>query len=360
MKKIAFLLLLWSAAPAVFSQNCLTYYFDQYNQFYIYDNGNTIQAEPIAPKNIKVGRNTLAYTTNLGRMKLYFNGKTYPIAEIECPYYMTDNWFVYRNFGLLGVLYNNELKILDKLATDSMFFVSDSLITWSTAINDQKIFYKGEVIQLERWPVNSAKISDNILAYTTNEQNFKVFYQGEKTVLEGYEPANYIVNRDIVVYEDYYGTYKVFYKGKTYQTSTIVQKNNYWVGEDFFAYYNQQGQLNVWYEGEETTICQDQTKTLTINENMIVFGDKANNFWCWYKGNLKLIERYIPTDYKVDNDILVYRDLYGTLYGYYFGEKVKISDQIPKSYILSNYTVAYTVAEGETRIWCKNKIVSVR
>lgn len=353
-----FLLLSFSANAQ--KQDCISYYFNQFNQFFIYENGITTFAEPVKPKSVKAGRHSLAYINNVDRLRLYYGGKIYTVIENNCDYYMTDNWFVYKNYGQIGVLYNNKIQVLDRLAQDTMFLVSDSLIVWTNTTNTQQVFYNGTVQQLEQWPVSAAKIGDNILAYVDEIGNFKAFYKGERKTLEGYTPNNFLVNRDLIVYEDYYNSYKFYYKGNIYESAIPAQKNNYWLGECFFAYINLQGQLKVWYEGEEMTICQDRPKEFTIKENMIVFTDKGNNFWCWYKGKLTMLEKFQPSDYEVDNDFLVYKDLYGFLKGFYFGKKVNVSDQIPNSYMLNNYTVAYTVAEGETRFWCNGSIESVR
>jgi len=55
----------------------------------------------------------------------------------------------------------------------------------------------------------------------------------------------------------------------------------------------------------------DRPADITVKENLLVYSDHGNNFWCWYKGKKIWLERYIPESYVVDNDIVVYKDING-------------------------------------------------
>ncbi len=343
----------------VFLQNgkaqCVAPFSDLNGQLFVYDNDETHFLEAVPVLNMKVGKQALAYISNANRLRLYYSGKTYTIAENNADYYMTDNWFLFKNFSYIGVLYNNEIKTLDKLADSDLWF-GDSLIVWTSTLNETKVFYNGQISRLEAWQINteSARIGDNIFAYNDVSGNFKVFYHGELKTIESYIPAFFRVDRDIVVYADYNGNFKFYYHGQSIETSMPLMPE-YWTGEDFFAYYNMQGQLMVWYKGEEQTVLQDRPKDITIKENIIAFTDKGNNFYVWSKGKLMLMERFMPPSYKVDNDIVVYQDQDKRLKAYYFGKKINVSDQIATNFNLYNYTVTYSLIQGETSIWCDGK-----
>jgi hypothetical protein len=349
---------------------CTATYTDLSNQFFAFDNGEGKFLEPSPPTSVKVGRNYVAYVNGQNsRLRLYYGNKTYTVCENAADYWATDNWFVWKNYGLLGVLYNNELKPLDKMVMGE-YWVGDSIISWMTTFNELKVFYGGEMKSIEAFPIqqkpntdgtttySNAKMGDNIFAYVDASGIFKVFYNGTVTQVESYEPVLYLVDRDIVAYIDNSGNFKFFYKGQTYET-TINNIHKYWTGEGFFAYYNIQHELAVWSNGEEQIIAQDRPKEILITQNVIAYTDKSNNFFVWYNGNAELLERFQPLSVKAYRNLVVYQDQDGRLKGYYFGKQVQISDQIVTSYSLYNETVVYSLIRGESSFWCQGKTTTI-
>lgn len=344
---------------------CIAPVNDLTNQQFVWDNGNRVFLEALQPKTIVTGKDYLAYVNfNGSRTKLYYGGKTYNLCDNEAAIYRTDNWFLYKNFTNIVVLYNGKMTSLDRLANNE-FWYADSLIVWNGTLGQVRYFYNGVNEQLEAFPlqdvnpgddvhVSNGKIADNLFAYVDQSNNFKVFYHGQKITLETYAPQSYVVDRDMVMYLDYNSNFKFFYKGESIETS-INNITNYWTGERFLAYYNLQGQLTVWYNGEEKTLAQDRPKSLLVKENMIAFVDQGNHFWVWYNGELTMLDSNPVSNYKIDNDILVYQDQYGRLQGYYFGQPIAISDQIVSSYNLFNETITYQLVRGEIKVWCKGK-----
>ncbi|MFN8308622.1 MAG: hypothetical protein U0T73_01545 [Chitinophagales bacterium] len=360
--RLALLLFVYSILSSnLLPAQCIAPVSDLTNQQYLWDNGNRVFLEALQPKTIVTGKNYLAWVNyNGSRSKLYYGGKTYNLCDNDAELWRTDNWFVYKNFSNLVVLFDNKLTSIDRLAYPE-YWVSDSLIVWNSTLGQVRYFYNGINEQLEAFPlqdltpedgqVSNGKIGDNIFAYVDQSNNFKVLYHGQKITLETYVPQNYVVDRDMVMYIDYNGNFKFFYKGQSVET-TINNINSYWTGERFLAYYNLQGQLTVWYNGEEKTLSQDRPKSMLVRENMIAFVDQGNNFYVWYNGTLTLLDRNPVSNYKIDNDILVYQDQYGRLQGFYYGKKVEVSDQIVSSYNLYNETVTYQLVRGEIKIWC--------
>ncbi len=365
-KLIAFLFLLVSLNAGA---QCIAPYWDLTKQFYVYDNGDKKFIEPLAPASVKVGRNYVAFVNSQSsRLRLYYAGKTYTVCENAAEYWATDNWFVWKNYGLLGVLYKNELKTLDKLVLGEYWY-GDSIISWMTTFNEMKVFYNGEIQTIEGLPIqqktdaagnttSNAKMGDNIFAYVDGSNQFKAFYNGTVTTLESYEPTMYMVDRDLVVYLDNMNNFKFFSKGKSYETN-INSLTKYWTGEGYFVYYTLGRQLAVWYEGEEQTLAQDRPKDLLIVQNVIAYTDKSNNFYVWYKGKTELLERFQPLSVKAYRDFVVYQDLDGRLKGYLFGKQVQVSDQIVNGYELYNETVAYSLQPGDHTFWCRGNSVTV-
>jgi hypothetical protein len=350
---------------------CTAPYFDLSNQFYAYDNGQGHFLEPVTPTSYKVGRNYVAFVNgNNSRLRLYYADKVYTVCENAADYWATDNWFVWKNYGLLGVLYNNELKPLDKMVLGE-YWIGDSIIAWMTTFNELKVFYGGEMRSIEAFPIqqkaapdgastfSNARIGPNIFAYVDASGMFKAFYNGAIVNIENYEPVMFKADRDFIVYIDNSNNFKFFYKGQQYET-TLNNIRQYWTGEGFFAYYNIQRELAVWYNGEEQIAAQDRPKDITVGKNIIAFTDKSSNFFVWYKGKTQLLERFQPLTVKTYRDLVVYQDLDGRLKGYYFGKQIQISDQIVTTYESYNETVVYTLQRGETNFWCKEKTTTIQ
>ena len=350
---------------------CVAPYFDLSNQLYAYENGETHFLEPVMPTSYKTGRNFLAFVNgNNSRLRLYYADKTYTVCENAADYWATDNWFVWKNYGLLGVLYNNELKPLDKMVLGE-YWIGDSIIAWMSNFNELKVFYNGELKSIEPFPIqqkpnpdgtttySNLRLNNNMMAYVDASGQFKVFYHGVVTTIESYEPVMYMVDKDIVIYIDNSNNFKFYSKGQSYET-TLNNIRRYWSGEDFFAYYTIQRELAVWRNGEEQIVAQDRPKDLLVANNVIAFTDKSNNFFVWYKGKAELLERFQPLSVKASRDLVVYQDLDGRLKGYYFGKQIQISDQIVSTYNLYNEAIVYSLVRGETNFWCREKTTTIQ
>jgi hypothetical protein len=370
MRPSSFLTLLFIAASLSMEAQCMAPYLDLSKNFYVYDNGERKFQEPLPPASFKVGRNYVAFVNSQSsRLRLYYAGKTYNVVENNADYWATDNWFVWKNYGQLGVLYNNELKSLDNLVQNE-YWIGDSIIAWVTSFNEIKVFYNGQAQVIETLPlaqrlsrtdsntISNAKMGDNIFAYVDGSNQFKAFYNGQVTTLESYDPGRYLVDRDLVVYIDNSNNYKFFSKGKSYETS-INNIGKHWTGEGFFVYYNFGHELAVWYDGEEQIIAQDRPKDLLIVQNVIAYTDKSDNFYVWYKGKTELLERFQPLSVKAYRDFVVYQDLDGRLKGYLFGKQVQISDQIVTDYKLYNETVEYSLQPGDHTFWCRGQSTTI-
>ncbi|MCW3125772.1 MAG: hypothetical protein JWO03_1430 [Bacteroidetes bacterium] len=350
---------------------CVAPYFDLTNQFYAFDNGQGHFLEPVMPTSYKAGKNYLAFINgNNSRLRLYYADKVYTVCENAADYWATDNWFVWKNYGLLGVLYNNELKPLDKMVLGE-YWVGDSIIAWMTTFNELKVFYNGEMRSIEAFPIqqkptpdgasnfSNARIGPNIFAYVDASGQFKAFYNGNIVNIEGYEPVMFKVDRDFIVYIDNSNNFKFFYKGQSYETN-LNNIRQYWTGEGFFAYYSLQRELMVWYNGEEHVVAQDRAKEIAVDKNVIAYTDKSSNFFVWYKGKTELLERFQPLSVKTYRNLVVYQDLDGRLKGYYYGKQIQISDQIVTTYNVYNETVVYSLQRGETNFWCDGKTTTLQ
>jgi hypothetical protein len=355
MKRLLFAL--FFAVSQMINAQHIAPFSDVFGKQYVFDGTDMQFLESLKLDTFLVGKNAMLYVTSVGRFKAFYKGQVYSILDIKPDFFVTDNWVGYYNMGTLAVLLNDKFERLDGLAQSSGYWYGDSLIVWTSAIGDTKVFYDGKTSLIEQWAMegNEGKIGDNIFAYTDRSGNFKVFYRGEVKVIEWYTPAKFKVNRDLVVYPDYIGNFKLFYNGESYETNTPYTSNSQ-LGEGFVVYFDQQNRMNVWYEGETKELSQSRPKQLWVKENMIAFVDQGNNFYVWYQGKMQMMERVAPISLEVYRHILVYQDQYGRLRGLYYGKETQFSENIVSgTWNLYNEVVTYSLLNGQTSIWSNGK-----
>ncbi|MCS6819917.1 MAG: hypothetical protein RMJ53_05195 [Chitinophagales bacterium] len=338
-------------------------YSDFNNIQYVFDDGQTYKIEPQPFRSYSVGKKVLAYIPQNDRLKIYYQGKAYNASPIIPQYFVTDNLFVFRNINSIKVLWENEFKQIEFQFREGedRLWVSDSLIVWTNSFREANVFYNGIIKRIDDLNMNAdkVKLSDNILAYTDISGNFKVFYKGKLQILETYEPEMFFTDRNIVGYLDYQSNWKFFYYGKVYETNINNVKRMY-PCEGKFVFISRLNELSVWENGEEHVLLNYPPPLLEVKENMVVYADNAQNFYCYYNGKSIWVERYIPSEWKMDNDILVYKDINGRLKGIYYGKEVEISDQMVQKFNLYNEVVTYSLQPFETKIWCKEKTYTYR
>src|ERR1700748_3309292 len=125
---------------------CLATYQDISNYVYVFDGGESKYLEAMPLLSYKIGRaNILAYVGQNGRLKVYYQGKIYPVTDNTPNYYMTDNWFLYQNFNIIKVMYGKEFKTLESYFVDGQdsVYYSDSLIVWNNGLGELNAFYNG-------------------------------------------------------------------------------------------------------------------------------------------------------------------------------------------------------------------------
>ncbi len=263
-----------SVLPAA-AQDCLGYYYDYNNHFYVFDKGNNVQLESSHVDSVRAGNDYLAYIDFKGNLRGYFNGETQTLEEaIPSSMKATAHAMVYKMQVRLMIFENGKTKQLASSVT--RFFAGDDIVVWQAYPSlDILAYEKGEIKIIEEAvstkAINNGKAGKNIFAYSDLSFNFKVYFNGTD-----------------------YDT----------QSSNIY---NYQCGKNTVAYLDKFNNLfNVFYKGEVKTISNVLPLSYTVADDMVSYVDAGNNFMVYYKGEPIKIESYVPAKYKVLNNIIIY------------------------------------------------------
>ena len=142
--------------------------------------GNKEIIENYKPKEVKIGRNILAYNDYIGSFKIWnFN----QLETVE-------------NYYVQGLQAGNDFAV------------------YFTNLNIFMGYYRGVKTELLPFKPSTYIIKRNLMAYTDNANNFYLFYQGKKIKLENYTPKKYLIDDDIIVYQDINGRLKGVINGR--------------------------------------------------------------------------------------------------------------------------------------------------
>ena len=130
LKKFLIVLFALIISSNSFAQNLnLAAYHNYLKHFVIFDSGKAHDVENLPVQSFQVGGNCVAYITNAGQLKVYFNGKTQILSQqLVRDYYTTRNLVVYRLFEQLYVFDNGTKKLLSSNVRD--FAVGDSIVAY--------------------------------------------------------------------------------------------------------------------------------------------------------------------------------------------------------------------------------------
>ncbi len=331
------------------AQEGLGYYYDYYNHFYVFDHGKNIQLESNPVDSIRAGNDYLAYISQGGDLKVYYNGEVITIEEnIPNEMIASANALVYKMQKRLMIFERGEKQELSPWAQN--YSVSDNMVTWQEVTNLNIMTYQnGEIKTIESGfsvkAINANKTSKNVFAYSdmnnefkvffnnevfdsqlNNIRNFKcglntvafldrfnnafiVFYDGAYYTLSDRLPKSYTVADNAVFYTDANDNLMLYYAGKLVQLETFLPSFQR-TKDNIIAYYNDP-ELKVVYAGQKITLDKFSGQpNLILGPNSALYLDNNNRPKYFYKG--KLYENFLNEPVR---ELYLYRDLPFFKYG---------------------------------------------
>jgi hypothetical protein len=351
---IAIFLFLFTAGFTFNAYPQIAAYTDYRGAFQVFDRGVFQQAEYLPVKSFQAGGNSVAYVDNTGEFRIYYNGRKYHqlYATDQFSYYLSNYLTAYKVGTVLYVFEKGKSQKVSYYC--SQFYVGDSLVAYYDDSNyNLGVYYNGSNGPVESSLLASpqnVKAGSNILAYVNQSGYFKLFYHGEVIDIDVTTPMSFEAGRDIVAYVDGYQKYfHLFYKGQSAQVD-VNPPESYKVGYGVMAYVDYDGNFRVFNNGATRRLLSQKPDFFDVKGNMIVYAYNGE-FRTFADGESKLIDDILPKEYKLSNDGVAYVDLVGKLKFYTSGKMHTVSHETVNEYYVNNDVVWYVVGTNTWKVW---------
>ena len=291
----------------------ITAYVNFRDYFVVFDNGRTDVLEVMPPQSFKAGPDYLAYIDNVGNLKVYYEGKVETLDPgVILNYEAGDDYLIFEKYQQIKVWSDGKLTNLGNNITAWMG--SDSLVAfYDQNYKNFHLYYHDEEFDLGdglvELPITEFSVGNNIFAFIDKYQlTFTVFYQGYFTDLSTIiRKVDYKVDADIVAYrDDETNTFKAFFQGDIYDLEELPPIE-YKVGHGMVAYVNQNQEFIVFYNGDKYRVLNYVPEYFDVKDSLVAFNNQGflNVF---YDGETTELTRYIPPAIKWDWSTLTYID----------------------------------------------------
>lgn len=186
----------------------------------------------------------------------------------------------------LYVFYRGEVWTLASLITDIPLTAGLDMVAFQDPSDKGlKVFYKGDVLDLE--PVMPEKIhmGRGLFAYIDRSGALKVFQDGKTHTALDFTPDEFYVKDSLVVMRDK-NHCKIFHAGTT--VTALPYWPSLWAARwSTFAYLDANGTLGAWTNGTTSTVMQrEPVRTILLDRGLITITLTNNATRVWWKGQV--------------------------------------------------------------------------
>lgn len=327
----------------------------------VFDNGQTKELDHLPAQSFQIGGNCVPFVSNSGQFKVYYNGEVITLADQFVSRYFTSSYLlVYFVYDQLYVFDNGQSKLLSSHVTD--FAAGDSIVAFfNENTHCSQVYYKGEVIDLERSlvgsPVREYRTGDNLFAYFNDNTNYlKVFYQGKiRNILQSASNVEYQPGRNILAYIDKgRNSFHLFYCGQIFDLEDYYPKS-FKVGDDMLAYIDNLGTFKVFYNGETQIVSNFEPDFYELTDSLLVYSEQGylNVF---YKGEIHELGNFIPEEYQMQESTLAYIGPNGWLLAFTNGRLNRVTSDLINSFTLSYNLICINTTIDKVKIFYKGKL----
>lgn len=340
---------------SLYTQAQLASYVDNQNQVMVWDKGMLRKIDFLAPTSMKVGRSAIPYLDNSRSFKIYANNRVTPVnIGFTNAYFATDNLVVFLNQKQLNVFDNG--KVTNLAAVCDQYFVADSVVFFLDSYKGSyRAYYKGKIYNVEGYfsdsSLASVKVSDNVIAYNNFANQFRIFYLGELIAQEEFPVSGCEVGRNIVAYVDADRKFKVFHSGKTFTLDDFPPKS-YKAGDNMVAYVTADGYFKVFYEDSARSLGY-MSGNYQVVDNIIAYKDQSGYLKVFYKGDVTSVDNYYPNNMIIQYNSLAYVNYGNTLRLFSEGEVYDVTNAELTNWQLNYDVIMYQMGQNMFRVFYK-------
>jgi hypothetical protein len=323
----------------------------------VWDRGMIHRLEVLQPTQIKKGRTTVPYLDNTRSFKIYYGGSTRQVnIGFTNNFFVSDNLVVFLNQKSLNVFDKGVTKNLTGLCEE--YFLGDSLILYLDGFkSDYKVYYNGHVQSIESYLADSSlsgvKVTDNIIAYNNFANQFRIFYHGNKIGQEDYPVVSFDAGRNTVAYVDVNRKFKIFHSGQTFVADNFPPLN-YYAGDNLVAFVSSDGYFKIFY-GDSIQTLGFFNPTYKVADNIVAYRDPSGYFKVFYKGGITDMENYYPTDVLMQYNSLAYINTNNTLRLFSEGEVYDVTTAELTNWELNYDILNYQIGQGIFKVFYKGQ-----
>ena len=356
-------ILFWLAAFAVAfagsqpAKAQLASYVDNQNQVMVWDKGFLRKIDFLAPISMKIGRSAIPYLDNSRSFKIYANNRVTPVnIGFTNAYFATDNLVAFLNQKSLNVFEAGNVKNLTNVC--DQYFVADSVILYLDSYKGAyKAYYGGKIFNIENYfadsSLSSIKVTDNIIAYNNFANQFRIFFRGELLSQEDYPVSGFEVGRNTVAYVDIDRKFKVFHNGKTFILDDFPPKS-YKAGDNVVAYVSADGYFKIFYD-DSARSAGYMSGNYTVTDNIVAFKDQSNYLKIFYKGDIITMDNYFPNNMTIQYNSLAYVNYGNTLRLFTEGEIYDVTNAELTNWQLNYDVLMYQLGQNMFRVFYKGQ-----
>ncbi len=333
----------------------LTAYTDIQNQLMVWDKGMIRKVDYMPPTSIKIGRTAIPYLDNSRSFKIFYNGTVQSVnIGFTNAYFVTDNLVAFLNQKSLNVFDRGVVKNLCGVC--DQYFIGDSVVLYLDSYKGEyRAYYNGKTSPVESFIPDSTlsrcKVSDNIIAFDNFANLFRIFYRGDLLAQEDYPVNNFDAGRNTVAYVNIDHQFKIFHNGKTYLIDDYAP-TSYKVGDDLVAFVSGDGYFKVFY-GDSLHTIGFMNPSYQVGDNIVAYKDPGGMFKVFYKGNITEMENYYPTSITIQYNSLAYVNTSNTLRLFTEGEAYDVTNAELTNWSLNYDVITYQIGQGIFKIFYK-------
>lgn len=332
-------------------------FIDNQNQVMVWDKGMIRKIDFLPPTSMKIGRTAIPYLDNSRSFKIYYNNRVTPVnIGFTNAYFATDNLVAFLNQKSLNVFENGVVKNLTGVC--DQYFVADSLILYLDSYKGAyKAYYRGQIFNIENYfadsTLSSIKVTDNIIAYNNFANQFRIFFHGELLSQEDYPVSGFEVGRNTVAYVDADRKFKVFHNGKTFILDDFAPKS-YKAGDNVVAYVTADGYFKIFYADSARSV-GFMSGNYQVTDNIVAFKDQSNMLKVFYKGEVTTIDNYYPANMIIQYNSLAYVNFGNTLRLFSEGELYDVTNAELTNWQLNYDVIQYQMGQNMFRVFYKGQ-----